>query len=104
MWCKLQKGSSQLIIEQKCVRKHAECLIKLGVFPLLAFPCWSFPFRCSITLYSYSSHQCRAAGDPDMSRFVSSGVPVGSGGAKHDARSQEDELKMREHVWGGWTN
>ena len=33
----MRKGSSQLIIGQKCIRKDAACLIKLGVFPIVAY-------------------------------------------------------------------
>ena len=43
LWCKLQKVSTSLIIDEKCIRNDVSCLIKMGVLPLTGVPLLYFP-------------------------------------------------------------
>ena len=53
MRSKLQKWSSQLIIGQKCIKKDAACLIKMGAFPLTGVVAYPLPY--------YPGTSCRPA-------------------------------------------
>ena len=35
-------------MDQKCIRNDVLCLLKMGVFPLLAYPLLYYPERCSV--------------------------------------------------------